>query len=1308
MAPTLEPSLPRLLAIEDNFDNVQDQLHQAARLVGLSSGWDEPHFEDHGSESGSQHRAEWVLRWLLEKIKELGNSASLSPKSWILLRRMIQRVPVSNAARLLNSHQILSIIEKVLERMLQVDGEMDEYSATPDSRKRKRSSATAGDSGDRFEISAVCSEIERLLFLIRSLAENHDGRVDSVGREHMKAVLRTNTQQAARLLGLWYSVLRKCLSSDVSLDDRIKKETLHAMLHVWESRSLDADDEHGWSSSAFVSEVFIYGSLLYSDYLLDSTDGKDKTGLIRSFERLLARHVLIPARSAFLYAHRSPTTTTGFAMAKVVPFFHPLKTEIEKGPPDTREIPYNRDPACSDRSRNPLRKVIPTLLELAIDILSPTSIKQKIEDEAWIETLFIVLAECAGLQIPEAPPASIPRSLNTVSLLDLLFLIKERKRKLSSGLMQRILATYSGLVAVQEREADDETPYFHWMNEDGPVIRWDLIEAVLEIDGSIFTPTTDAPNQRNEATTIFADRLLQNISRKRFPSWDEDWRSQHCDLPWPVADVINLLMQAYASGRDLAGFLTSWYEGLRSCIDDLSTCAWSGDRITWFLSSLLEDSMTPNQIVGFLELRVRVLETTNLDSTADIIIIDAILQSISKDETIDRAVPILKRLQDLLANDLRAKRSLDTGLPTGDLLENDHHIDMWHWRGWRILTRTYQLLSEGEDPATAMATKQDLTSNLPLNWICQYIQNTTLEDPGPSPVYAFNFVMMAASSMLNTPELRDIAEQHVLGSLQSLSSEVLEAWDSKSLASLWPEEELTLKKRLILARIHDFIAVILQFPQVFQIIDSTRRVFLVVELLFQARSWPESSPPYIHLTTDWKDIIAALHEIVLTLGCPHLRNDYVQGLSKALQHQIGTDLALGLVLRLPPSAIQRKDREQLLDRIFDRIGDHIEWYRSKSTLLQCNESAIAAATRLLEAPCLTSKLCSDPASVLYLVEGFDQVEQAKAQKTSSNVERQKVKPLCVEHLRNLLVMVFKQVASDANLERRQRYLENFVSEPLSKYTECAVQAIQECAKAPQAEMPDVTVCFPEVYQATLSALFSTVEDWGDASKEIRKLAEPISSALTDSLPTLFTLLEARGITVDGPQFGAMFNILSIIAPLKPDMVRSAEAGKDWRRLLIENLMCERNSQHDAHTVPIEAIGCFWHGVPLLESFEGCRLLLKSNSDPQSQSKVLSYWESLVIAEKSQLEIANVLEVTWLDQPETPNLELRRILIKAFKPLQDSRNDSEDTVEKSLAGLLSKLCGGLRGAPSVGQFCALLASIHTIIREKVRDTLIFDH
>jgi hypothetical protein len=451
------------------------------------------------------------------------------------------------------------------------------------------------------------------------------------------------------------------------------------------------------------------------------------------------------------------------------------------------------------------------------------------------------------------------------------------------------------------------------------------------------------------------------------------------------------------------------------------------------------------------------------------------------------------------------------------------------------------------------------------------------------------------------------------------------------------------------------------------------------------------------------EILEALHENVLTLGCPLLRDDYIQGISNAIEDPINrSDLAIKLVLRLPPAAIQRRDREALLDKIVDYIGDRIQLEEAAGYFPSRNVSIIAAPIRLLEASCLTSRLCSDPASVSQLVERFDRVEGAE-----TDVQLHKVNIDYMAHLKKLLIAVFSQVASDANLERRQRYLQKLIADSLSTYVEYVVEAIQVCAKGPYADTPKEAVRSPKAYQVILSALFSTVEEWSNASDETRKLAEPISTALVNSLPTLFTLLEARRVTVDGPQFSAMFKLLSIVAPLKPDIIKTAEAGKEWRRLLFENLI-QQDSQREVPAVPIEALGCFWNGIPLLESFESCGLLLESDSDPRLQSKVLSYWEGLVMSEKSQLEIANVLEAKWLHQPDAAVLELQHVLIKALKRLQDPSNDSEGDIGGSLARLLPKLCEVLRGAPSVGHFCASIASIQTIIREKVRGIFNFDH
>src|ERR1700753_3324617 len=66
------PSLPKLLALDKDFSDLDEQLNSAARIIGLPQHW---HREKSTNklrrinDVSFNPRAEWVLRWLLDKLK---------------------------------------------------------------------------------------------------------------------------------------------------------------------------------------------------------------------------------------------------------------------------------------------------------------------------------------------------------------------------------------------------------------------------------------------------------------------------------------------------------------------------------------------------------------------------------------------------------------------------------------------------------------------------------------------------------------------------------------------------------------------------------------------------------------------------------------------------------------------------------------------------------------------------------------------------------------------------------------------------------------------------------------------------------------------------------------------------------------------------------------------------------------------------------------------------------------------------------------------------------------------------------------
>src|SRR6478735_3396226 len=114
------PTRPRLQAINQTFSDLNEQIHQATQIIGLPDDWDSLTGEARSKIAKRivGARADWVLRWILEKLKDTadgGAQVRASTKAWKLLDWMIEVLPVSRCAPHLRDAGFLTILERVLE-----------------------------------------------------------------------------------------------------------------------------------------------------------------------------------------------------------------------------------------------------------------------------------------------------------------------------------------------------------------------------------------------------------------------------------------------------------------------------------------------------------------------------------------------------------------------------------------------------------------------------------------------------------------------------------------------------------------------------------------------------------------------------------------------------------------------------------------------------------------------------------------------------------------------------------------------------------------------------------------------------------------------------------------------------------------------------------------------------------------------------------------------------------------------------------------------------------------------------------------
>ncbi|GME65641.1 Nucleolar 27S pre-rRNA processing Urb2/Npa2 [Neofusicoccum parvum] len=330
MAPIAQPmelpSLRRLLALDKDFSTFDEKLDHATHIIGQPDG--AKHRDDAQDPllfyKGSP-RTEWVLRWLLGKLKAddpEGLSARSSWVAWQLLRQVLLGLPPAISAKLLNAHGFLAILEKTLQEnfaaragnhRLQEEASVKRRKDGKASRKRKRD----GTPVEEPELSDRENQERLVLFeavagatieIAAACFDDSESYEKSVA-ELLKSVLRTTTAQAAHLLRLWlesvhYLVLKAAFDGRVPVGS-----LLPHVLQIWNASVASLGSDVSSAAERFSQECLVPAVVLLSDIPLEVDPsvepsavetGRDiESRISRTLETLLARHVFIPARTSF-------------------------------------------------------------------------------------------------------------------------------------------------------------------------------------------------------------------------------------------------------------------------------------------------------------------------------------------------------------------------------------------------------------------------------------------------------------------------------------------------------------------------------------------------------------------------------------------------------------------------------------------------------------------------------------------------------------------------------------------------------------------------------------------------------------------------------------------------------------------------------------------------------------------------------------------------------------------------------------------------------------------------------------------------
>ncbi|QDS77354.1 hypothetical protein FKW77_005415 [Venturia effusa] len=1020
MAPdTTSPSLPRLLNLDKDVKKWGHRLQQAADIAGipLEGDLEDSQIRKLSCRSAAHGRAEWVLRWLLEKLKtEEGRRKSrTSSLTFVLLRRLLLFVPTSICARFLNSSNVLDILKNYLkETAARLGDKLDASRQTTDSgssvtledvqssstvsKKRKRTKTSDSNIETSKSLTKVAKHEENnLLSLgmfideIIHLTDDSIEGVDAVAAQHLKSVLRTSTSESAEILKSWLScVLLLCQSRDTDagseLDIEAIMRTHFAILQIWHSRALEADDDSGTSASTFSKTCLVPVVALYAQIKPLVGSHSSLIDMRVSLEQLLARHFFIPARASFSATRAAQRTRTTGTQNLLMDLLRPLQDMV---------VGLARDDE-HDSLRH-LVSILPSLLEQAIKLCPGSSTKQKLADASWIEHVIKCLSHCAGEPIPFEKTGSGNLDHALSPLQNMLEIVQLHRINLSATFLESLLQGYSGLSGVTERS-------------DVPV-RWDLIAVLLKLSGTVFLKEKPR-NQDNPAESEYTNRIppyvealvgtVENTKWESSPGPEPTTHSSSNDSPSKafqqtnsvenaVDKILVPLMHSYISARSLNGFMDLWSRELRRHWDEIGSkneraMPWASLNLRQEFQAALETSLTPARIserlieyitpISIL-LKEAAMATerpqwANLPTVApasvSLFMLDTLLLGIQSRDTF---VGNSRTWEGL--------KSLTTQFATIDLRNFASSYKIWS-----ILAQTYTLSARVDDNKSFQEQLVQLGDSKILERAL-----ASVGEVGPHQLdgfqfeaarEAYRFVVNVGSDLLGVPDLKERGEHYIATANNFLLHSVSRSKAAQVVQSTQDKEDLALRCRL-----RNSIAVLISRPNSFSAFSSQDFVFTLVSMREKATSYKQ----------------------------PRLRG-----------------LALTIAMQLQSAILSRKERESILDRIlasFEDKAEHNVLPEDDTSPIETDFgldvgtpvflAELSTMIRLMDQRNPTSELCTDAAHVWKIARSCDrQASQGTSAKTM------------LLNLEALFNAVIQQATHDATNERKDTFIKTFTDQ----------------------------------------------------------------------------------------------------------------------------------------------------------------------------------------------------------------------------------------------------------------------------------------
>ncbi|KAF2658853.1 hypothetical protein K491DRAFT_713106 [Lophiostoma macrostomum CBS 122681] len=971
-------TLPRLLASSKDFTELPDQVRQAARIIGLPDDWSTVTEEGKHSEVAQRlvpARAEWVLHWVLHKLKEEGQTGAQArafPQSWVLLGWMVHISTLSKAVAHLQDVDILSILEQTLQENFGLDEttqvppnsenvhmkDASESSETVQedprpSRKRKRPSADTSTPTKRVALQP--DGLEQLFVAIAQAVGSIYHKSDFQGItegltfvEQTTPVLRAESAQAARLLKLWLMAVSKLVVTRPNTTTLLVVLDLSTISNIWDLRKADpADKTQASSAEQFCTECLV-PILALQDELLNEVDaiGLDPKvaptlrKALRCVEGLIINHLLSPSRISF---YSEAMKTSGDAkISRTAPQAEQLASNLEALRAKLLSAAQIQD--AGGRIPKPLLRLydsIPRLLEMIFQNSRSRTPQEKTLGRSWIQSAFRALVECAGcsFELPEFPftkPSikALERSLNILILHSI---------KIDSSVLADVFWFHSGVNVPSGKTRR---------------VQWPVIAALAQLDADLFLihsrPSDTSTGRPSDLAEFLFDQISSMSEADLTASVDDD--VTHSTSPYPhgelsgrspgnfvvLKSVVVPIMSAFARNRDLLGFVRRWDSQLcrnapiyRSPVQQSKSTIWQDTALASEFSNLFEQSLTQTQILSLVRHHIKRVQNFRLqqdqrgsdgdphtyDSAikvfASVNLLQVMLAALSRDETISNLEHELQALLPSCASLFQDSwYRTHTDLSSVCMMLTSVVAVLWplqlHTSAESQTELLLPLIDQVSHAASSLGKSQDAKSV-----------------DSKFRASAFLFLCTCCSCLRAVPGWEELIFRLVREALQILKSHRLDQNDQSQMVEIFCS---------------DFVHLLEHLDSETRDASLLRLLTLISQSQITAGEVAEKMSEYIF--TSGSIALREAYSLALTKAFGKSKNEYLRRTAQLAASQIR------------PRAMSREQREALLNKLMDLIQSRPE------------DAAIflSVMNTLMEMPNATAKISSDGGALFEIMQ----------------------------------------------------------------------------------------------------------------------------------------------------------------------------------------------------------------------------------------------------------------------------------------------------------------------------------------------------